>query len=890
MDLKHIYLLHHSHFDVGFTHSQVVLEQLQTDFLDQVLDVLDATEDWDENSKPRWTIEVHQQLTLWLESAAPEKIDRLKQYVQKDRIGLGAIQYNTSPLSSLESLCKQLSAVRAYRTRFGFPVKVGFQHDVNGLPWVMTDLMLDAGVELFVMGVNLHTGGNGPVRPGLFKWRTPSGRTLKTFSGYHYSAFDVITKPLENNIKEMKAGLDEQWSMLQDMGYPYDFLYLSTTNVPVAYDNGGPSLMTAEKVREWNGQEGLPTIQYVTPEQLVEKLNAVPDQSIPEFSGDWNDFWNYGAGSAARETGINAHTKQKLFSAAMLSLQQPANERLEKLQAQAWDRVTLFDEHTWGYWAHAMHLNHPQVITTEIYKRGSAHDGHEMARYVLGSRLANYAGNPAMSKNEGLLAVNPSPVKKAVTLNMPAGWRDKLFGRLNGYSYQHSEPLTPATHNSFRGSTSGDLVHVELDPFSSVRLPWSACSPPEPVESIREGSMEEVAEVQTLDGHDMVEQRKGHRFIESEFHYLEYNPVNGRVERLLDKKTGWDVLPASADYNLFEPVHEKPDPRFDASRKSYYDRVVDVEMKFETCWKENWKAARNGVSSVLDVRVEKSVRAICLIREYSMEGASKIIQRFELSADRPWIEVDVIVHKDKVDSPESIYFVSALNLKKDWAATYDGSGIPIKLDDEQLPQTSNGWITTEAFTRMEDDGNQFSVFAPCMPLVQVGGFNWGKPKDNIPRQENPLLLNWACNNYWETNYFTSQEGAIRYNCAIYTSRDETNEQTYRMADAFARKPLFLPLAQCGEVKSEQLVLLDNPNVRLASIEKSTCHDGFVCRLVNSSDTEQTCVLDVIKEIRGASLVSPVEDVLGKCEFEGSEVKVTIPAKTIVSVLSQFNER
>jgi hypothetical protein len=311
-------------------------------------------------------------------------------------------------------------------------------------------------------------------------------------------------------------------------------------------------------------------------------------------------------------------------------------------------------------------------------------------------------------------------------------------------------------------------------------------------------------------------------------------------------------------------------------------------MKFQDCWNEEWKAVRHGIHNFHGVRVEQSERAISLIREYSMEGASRIIQKFELSADRPWIEVDILLHKDKVTTPEAIYFVSQLNLEEGWQASYDSSGIPVKLDEQQLDNTSNGWVTAGAFNCMEDRQHQFCVFAPGMPLVQFGGFNFGKPKKEIPRPANPLHLGWACNNYWETNYPVTQEGVIRYNCAIYTSSGESQAQTYQMADAFARKPLFLPLASCAEPQSESLLRIDNPNVRLVSIDQSKAHEGIICRLVNHGKATACCTLELIREIQAAAIISPTEDILGDCALDGSTVTIDIPANGVVSILVNLN--
>lgn len=396
--------------------------------------------------------------------------------------------------------------------------------------------------------------------------------------------------------------------------------------------------------------------------------------------------------------------------------------------------------------------------------------------------------------------------------------------------------------------------------------------------------MEEIVHIHALDGHEAEVRRRGQCYIASATHVLEYDPTNGRITRLFDKALGWEVLPEKAEYNLFEPIHEKPDARFDGSRKSYYDRVVETELRFESCWNPDWKFQRKGIQEVLDVRVERGPRSVSLIREFRMEGISRLIQRFELSADRPWIEVNIIIHKEAVRSPESVYFVSQVNLEAGWDAVYDGSGIPITLDAENLPGSNRNWITQEAFTRLEGGGHQFSVFSPGMPLVQIGGFHWGRPKDQIERQEHPLLLNWACNNYWETNFPVTQEGVIRYTCGIYTSRDQSPSELYRMADGFANRPLFLPLAECSDIEGLSLVDLDNPRVRLASINDAVHHQGFICRLVNPGADRERCQLTFGSAAEGAAIVSPEERVLETCAIEAGQVSVELSPRATLSLL------
>ena len=587
---------------------------------------------------------------------------------------------------------------------------------------------------------------------------------------------------------------------------------------------------------------------------------------MPEHRGDWTDFWHFGAGSTSLESALNAKSKQKLFSSGLLATALPPTPRLKNLQSDAWDEVVCYDEHTWGMDCQSSRPYHAHSLTAGMRKRIMAHDGQELARYVLASRLSDYAGNSVMQETKGLLAVNPSPLPLAASIKILPRWR-KIFGHLNGFQFRHSEAQNPIGEFDSFPDPGGNMVQVEVPPFSSVRIPWDECKPPEESGDLSESTIDFLTES-----------------IESATHILEYHPEDGRITRLYDKSTGWEVLSEGGEYDLMSPVHEKADPQVDPTRQSFYKQDGMTERTLGSCWNPDWKATRSGPQSFAGCRVVRDARSISLIREYALEGAPRVIQKFELSADHPWIETEIIIHKDKIETMDSLYFASKLNLDEGWKATFDASGVPVKLDEEQLEHTSRGWITAEAFTQMEDSSRQFSVFAPTIPLTQLGNFHFGKPPVAIPRQAQPLHLLWAYNNYWETNFPASQEGVIRLECSIHTSSPTSNSETYRLADAYARKPLFLPLGSCEKKDTSSLLTIDNPAVRLLSVDTARFSGGTIYRFANNDETPQTCQVDVGSKVVGAMLVTPTEEKMGECRCDGQLIEFQIPARGVVSLL------
>ena len=89
---QEVLILHHSHLDVGFTHPQSMCWELQQDFFDEALDLLDRTEGWPDESRPRWTAEVTAPVVRWLATADSRRLERFRHHLRSGRLAISGFE------------------------------------------------------------------------------------------------------------------------------------------------------------------------------------------------------------------------------------------------------------------------------------------------------------------------------------------------------------------------------------------------------------------------------------------------------------------------------------------------------------------------------------------------------------------------------------------------------------------------------------------------------------------------------------------------------------------------------------------------------------------------------------------------------------------------------
>jgi len=106
---------------------------------------------------------------------------------------------------------------------------------------------------------------------------------------------------------------------------------------------------------------------------------------------------------------------------------------------------------------------------------------------------------------------------------------------------------------------------------------------------------------------------------------------------------------------------------------------------------------------------------------------------------------------------------------------------------------------------MWDSSGAVALLTPDAPLAQFGDFHFGPPPESVVRDADPLLLSWAANNYWDTNFPQVQSGMVRLRYGLLTLATPDLGEIAARAARLRNPVLTWPVTSGGRGPSEGLL-------------------------------------------------------------------------------------
>lgn len=871
--IKTIYICNHSHTDIGFTDSQDNCFRQHGEFVDQALDLIEATDNYPPEAQYRWTVETTGPFLRYLRGAGKEQIRRFRHWHEQDRIDIAAMQYNFTPLLNIEQMHRSLYPLRAIRDEFGFNVAAAMQDDVNGVSWLFADLLADLGIKFYTAAINPIRGARPKPFPGAFRWQGPSGKQILAWNGYHYlfgrnqaglGNWDLVDRQLPRWIE----GLEN------DDTYEFDFLYCESTH-PVRVDNGPPDPRMPDFVRKWNTQDRPYKMEFLTVTEFGRLLEKKYAGIIGTQRGDWTDHWMDGAASSAVETGINRTTHELIGMAESVEswLRSTGQSQWNSAYAAtAYENSTLYDEHTWGAYSSIEAPN--SLFSRAVWNRKSgfaysaAMEAHSMVA-TAANKLAAPLGNkgPEGIFNLGDLepeeAFKPSGIDEVLVINtLP--WERRVV-------VDEPEP---------RGGAAPVGV---LDSFFNRGSGWGGNRPIPPIKRVA-GTVPPMgyAFLSSNGGISARDLKADKATIENAHYRVTVDPATGGLLEFFDKALDYDFAGTYEGWRPGQYIYETVDSPEDrlAIANIDFDHPDFFEGNKDTPWlRQTATTVELGEANISEGRASLTVK----IAAPGVRSASVI---YSLDTGSKSLSVDWIL--DKIDNPNAEAVFVAFPFKLDRPNfCLDLNGIPSVPNEDQLDGAAKDWYPVGRWVDVSDGQRGVTIVPLDAPLVHLGGITTGKWSRTL-EPDSPTIMSWALNNHWLVNFRSSQGGEISLRYRLTTHDGALNPTAAaRYAAEAAVAPIVLrDIAPSGDQNgSFYSIDVDLP---MMVTSKPGEDDGWVAlRLQNLSREAITGTVDFQCAPSAARAADPIEHPGEPLALTGNQLAVALKALEIRTVLVRF---
>jgi len=394
MRIKRIDIVHHSHADYGYTDHPEVVRELQKRYIDIALDAVAATMGDNPGERFCWTAEILDPVWDWWKEADDSKRELLLKAIEAGQFEICGFAFNNTAFMNDDQWDKFFNWVPDDLWE-KLKIRSGMQIDVNGIPVAGAMRALKKGIRYLWTGPNSYLGSVPFKQPSAFRWKMPEAGGIFVWlnSGYfnaHYlfndnwregpvpSAADLryrkpekgdifspkrdeILKAYEKcmeNIKLLEAQSGAQTRNKQGVqventqfsssgGYEYESLPVSLTN-QWRIDNDPPFIPIVEFVAEWNAMGLKPELRLTTPANAMRDLENEIGEQIPEYEGEWVDWWAKGSISASADMAAARKAKRiiKAINSHLFNDIESDKNRKDKVLKE----LCMFDEHSWGSW------------------------------------------------------------------------------------------------------------------------------------------------------------------------------------------------------------------------------------------------------------------------------------------------------------------------------------------------------------------------------------------------------------------------------------------------------------------------------------------------------------------------------------------------------------
>jgi hypothetical protein len=530
--LKEVVIVYKTHFDIGYTQlARDVCHQYRTEMADKVLEAIERNANQPKEKQFVWTLSGYPMSQILGPEQAPDRRERISQAIRSGNLAVHALAFSMHDETfEPEDLVRSLGWSSAIAREHGLPLPRGAKTtDVPGHSWILPTLLTHAGVKFFQMGGPLVNKSFS--LPNLFWWEGPDGSRLLTLYRNDYGTERMPAK-----------------------GWPTStWLYLHMTA-----DNEGPPPPDIVEADLNFYQQHAPGVKV-----RVGKLEDFADlvlaekPELPVVRSDLPDPWIHGLLSHPDVTRL-AHNLRPAFPTldALTTLERSwgiYRPSVRAVLAEAYRNSALYSEHTWGLATqHYIRQLHGQAWE-EMLARGWSppYEALEEANrehddYIVRARLA--VENP-LADALSSLADHTQPGGPRMVVFNPLPWTRDGLVQMNANSFPETMGVRCADTGEPARIARSDTPAIEGPPKIVTFVAQAV-----PPLGYRTYVFENVPATAAAPALVVTE---ANNLIESPAFKAVFDPQNGRIASLVDKRTGRELVDPAAPQGFGQYFYER---------------------------------------------------------------------------------------------------------------------------------------------------------------------------------------------------------------------------------------------------------------------------------------------------------------------------------------------
>ncbi len=774
-----IYLMHHSHVDIGYTHVQTEVEEKQWSYIEKCIELAENSQHYPAEAQFKWNIEVMWALDSYWKKATPEKKAKLKNAIQKGWFELDALYGNElTGLCTSEEIMYLMSSAQEIANECGVELKSAMISDIPGWTWGLIPALSQSGVKYLSLGTNtfhrigytIEEWGDKP-----FYWQSASGKekVLTWIHGKGYCSFHTGLGA-ENVVNK----LDEEilltyMNELRENQYQYDKVILRYN---IGSDNGPPDAMLSEKVKNWNDRYESPKLVVSTTSEAFSAFEEAYGETLPVVKGDFTGYWEDGAASSAKETAINRESAHTISQAQTLMSMNNVEYPAQRVN-DAWQKVMLYNEHTWGSWNS---ISEPQADFTKqqwAIKQAFAIDGLKIANELK---------------------------QKALKERQEAGC--EYYEIINTHSWSVKDLITiPASQvkdfNSVKDENGNVIKTQKLKDGSLVFISNEIPAYSSKIYKLYKNKKGSIA---ILNGRE--------RTIENDNYKITLDDTTGVVEELLWKEKNINLVSDGKFSGLNEYIY------VEGRQPDNQTKAKDVQIIVED------------IGTVMI-----SIKAIY----NNVKGCNSLSTTYKIYYGLDRIDIVNELDKKEIYEQEGVHFAFPFNVPNG-DLRYDLAYGVCQPDKDQIKGSNKNFMTIENWVDISNKDYGVTWISKDAPLIEAGDI-YNDPIAMGYLKELPAtqtVISYVMNNYWETNYLAAQEGYAKFNYSLYPHSEYNSAFSEKRALEIQEPLIVQPVNKKLKPISFQLSL-NNENLIIQSVVPHKVQGQYIVRIFNAGNNSET---------------------------------------------------